>query len=122
MHKLATTPITLERFEIDDLNADFELALDEKHTEPLGVCLNVIIDTCEALRKKYNETKDKKYWKALIRILPESWLQTRTVTMNYENIINIYKQRKNHKLTEWSESFCTWAKSLPYMSDFLKYI
>ena len=59
----------------------------------------------------------KKYWKELIRLLPESWLQKRTITMNYENILNIYRQRKNHKLTEWSESFCDWVKTLPYAEE-----
>ena len=55
----------------------------------------------------------KKYWKELIRLLPESFLQTRTITMNYENILNMVKYRENHKLTEWSISFMEWVKSLP---------
>ena len=70
-------------------------------------------------RLKYNETKDKQYWKELIRLLPESWLQKRTITMNYENILNMVKQRKNHKLSEWSLSFIDWARSLPYAKEFI---
>jgi hypothetical protein len=73
----------------------------------------------EQLRIKYFETKDKRYWKELIRLLPESWLQKRTITMNYENIFNMVHQRKNHKLTEWSESFIGWAKTLPYAEELL---
>ena len=110
MHRITSREITLEDFEIDDME-EFE-----------KVGLQSTIDLCNKYINLYQTSKEKQYWKALIRILPESWLQTRTVTMNYENIIHIYKQRKNHKLTEWSESFCTWAESLPYMSDFLKYI
>ena len=85
-------------------------------------CINFIwgdvIRICEELRQKYNETKDKHYWKELIRLLPESWLQKRTVTMNYENVLNMIRQRKNHKLTEWSKSFIDWAFSLPYAKEF----
>ena len=80
-----------------------------------------IIDWIESLRLAYLETKDKRYWKELIRWLPESWLQTRTVTMNYENVRNMYFQRKNHKLTEWSESFIKWVESLPYAKELIMY-
>ena len=80
---------------------------------------NEIIDVLERLRMLYLETKDKRYWKELIRLLPESWLQKRTVTMNYENVLNMIHHRKNHKLTEWSKSFIDWAKSLPYAGEML---
>jgi hypothetical protein len=80
-----------------------------------------VIAACEELRQKYNETKDKRYWKELIRLLPESWLQTRTVTMNYENVRNMVQQRRNQKLTEWSESFIGWAKTLPYAQELIFY-
>lgn len=79
----------------------------------------ILIPMLEKLRQKYNETKDKRYWKELIRLLPESWLQTRTITMSYENILNMVEYRKNHKLSEWSESFMNWVKSLPYANDLL---
>ena len=74
------------------------------------------------LRDKYLETKDRRYWKELIRILPESWIQRRTVTMNYENLYSIVRQRKGHKLVEW-ERFINWVKILPYANDlvFLDY-
>lgn len=101
MHKLSTTPITKECFE---------------HPELIWDC---IVEMCEKQRQKYLETKDKKDWKTLIVNLPESWLQRRTVTMNYENIYSMIKQRENHKLTEWSEDFINWAKSLPYSVEFL---
>ena len=79
------------------------------------------LNELEALRCKFNETKDKKYWYALIQLLPESFNQTRTVTMNYENIRNMYFQRRNHKLTEWSGSFIDWVKSLPYAEELIMY-
>ena len=67
------------------------------------------------------KTKDKNEWKRLIVNLPESWLQTRTITMNYENVLNMYQQRcvHPHKLSEWSVLFKEWVESLPYAKELL---
>lgn len=123
MHKLASTPITIDCFEIDDYDP---LAIEEIDT---GVNLSgeqLIINFCEDLRQKYLETKDKKYWKELIRWLPEGWLQKRTMTMNYENLYAMYHQRKDHKLNEWSgkdnqyyPNFIAWLKTLPYSKELI---
>lgn len=112
MHKLASTPITMDCFEMDD----YETELRKVN---LPLIWQSLLFNLETLRKLYNETKDKRYWKELIRLLPESWLQKRTVTMNYENILNMVRHRTNHKLTEWSESFINWAKTLPYAEEFI---
>lgn len=124
MHKLASTPITKECFEMDDYKdmpietiyygETDEVAFDY-HTNDF---IEEHLETLEQLRQKYNETKDKRYWKELIRWLPNGWLQTRTVTMNYENLRSMYHQRANHKLTEW-HSFCDWVKELPYAKEFI---
>ena len=106
MHKLASTPITLDCFEIDDFNPVFY--------EPIQ-----LIEALEDLRQKYNETKDKRYWKELVRWLPNGWLQTRTITMNYENLRSMYHQREHHKLVEWSDAFCKWVESLPYAKELI---
>lgn len=125
MHKLATTPITLDCFEIDDYNNNLPIDND---AEPfrIGHDVSMIVSILENLRKKYLETKNKKYWKELVRWLPESWLQTRTITMNYENLRTIYHQRKDHKLNEWSgkddrqnKNFIAWVESLPYAKEFI---
>lgn len=116
MHKLADTPITIDCFEKDDFE---DCDIESRYLVfPLRTWGSLVSDL-EFLRKKYNETKDKRYWKELIRLLPESWLQKRTITMNYENILNMYRQRKNHKLTEWSKSFCDWVKTLPYAEELI---
>ena len=107
MHKLASTPITMDCFEMGDYCGFFETPWKN------------LIALLEQCRKEYNETKDKRYWKELIRLLPESWLQKRTITMNYENLLNMYRSRKNHKLTEWSKSFCDWVKNLPYAEELI---
>ena len=124
MHKLATTPITLDCFEIDDYDRNLSLAdnpKDDDGLDNISTFEEDIIYVLENIRQKYLETKDKRYWKELIRWLPESWLQKRTITMNYENVRNMYFQRRNHKLTEWSESFIKWVESLPYAEELIMY-
>ena len=116
MHKLADTPITKECFEMDDYSTDEILA-----GENIDDIWESILTACEGLRQMFNETKDKRYWKELIRLLPESWLQKRTVTMDYENLLAMCSkgQRRFHKLTEWSESFINWARTLPYAQELI---
>lgn len=107
MHKITSSPITKDCFAFDEtLDADILLTQDR------------IIKDCEYLRTKYLETKDKKYWRALIEILPNAWLQKRTWTGNYENLRNIYHARKNHKLQEWKD-FCKEIEKLPYAYEFI---
>lgn len=110
MHKLASTPITMDCFEMDDYD---EGAGAEKYWD-------FIIHGCESLRQKYNATKDKKYWKELIRLLPESWLQTRMWSANYSTLRNIIHWRTGHKLSEW-RSFIEWCKTLPWSYELLFY-
>ena len=115
MHKLASTPITLDCFETDDYDGSLKVR-DSQH---LDAFVRDYVNGLEDLRKKYLETKDKTYWKELVRWLPEGWLQKRTITLNYEVLIRQYFQRRNHKLTEW-HTYCDWIKTLPYMKDFIE--
>ena len=78
-----------------------------------------VADT-EWLRKKYNETKDKRYWRLLVQINPDGWLQKRTWTGNYQNLRNMYFARKNHKLIEWRQ-FCQMIEELPYGRELICY-
>ena len=105
MHKLSTTPITMDCFECGDF--------DKSAFDAEG-----LLSSLEQLRLKYLETKDKRYWKELVRWLPEGWLQMRTWTANYEVLRNIYHQRKNHKLSEW-RAFCEFIETLPYAKEFI---
>lgn len=125
MHKLSETPINLDCFEIDDFCGE---VTDECGTIwDMGLQSN-LIPFLEELRSKYNETRNIRYWKELIRWLPESWLQTRTVTMSYENLLAICSkgQRRFHKLNEWSglddntkPNFISWARTLPYAQELI---
>ena len=117
MHKLTDKPITLSCFETGDYCPEVITSGEE---------VNYLIQFLEGLRQKYIATKDKRYWKELVRWLPESWLQTRTITLSYENIRNMVHQRRNHKLVEWSkeegeeiDSFIKFAHTLPYSNEFI---
>ena len=124
MHKLATTPIDFRCFEFDDYHYETSI-LPIYENEPYNIDTSIndmweeVINYCETLRKRYLETKDIRYWKELVRILPEGWLQKRTVTLNYENLYSMIRQRKNHRLKyEW-DSFIKWVKTLPYSEELI---
>ena len=115
MHTIAKHPITADNFELTGFGDTY-----------MKFFFNDAIEKLEAIRIMYLQFKEngetykaQEAWRALIAALPESWLQTRTVTMNYENLANMYHQRKHHKLKEWSEDFCNWVESLPYAQDLI---
>ena len=125
MHKIAAKEFTLEDFSCEHLitshdsdhyESDYrwhsESADIDLYASPLDG-LNVIIELLNVNRKAYLKTKDKKYWWQMIQLLPSSYNQRRTVMLNYEVLVNIYKSRRNHKLDEW-HTFCDWIEGLPY--------
>jgi hypothetical protein len=73
----------------------------------------MIPDELNKWRSLYLETKEKRYWWQMIQLLPASYNQLRTVTLNYEVLANMYGSREEHKLDEWRE-LCEWVKTLPY--------
>ena len=75
--------------------------------------LMYVVGECEHLRKLYNDTEQKKYWRAIIELLPESFNMRATVQLNYAVLQNIYHSRRNHRLDEWRD-FCRWIETLPY--------
>ncbi len=104
MHTLSKFPICKEMFELD---------------EGAGVAWDTVIAALEDLRIKYNETKDYAYFRAMKQLLPSSFRQTRTVTLNYEVLRGMYGQRRHHRLKEWSQDFTAWVKSLPYAAEMI---
>ena len=107
MHKLTEKEFTIEDFSHDKLNRD-----------GLAV-LSALLYSFNAWRDIYLEEKDKESWWQLIQLLPTSYNQKRTVTLNYETLRNIYGSRRNHKLDEWSVGFMDWIKSLPYAEELI---
>lgn len=104
MHK-----IHVMGFEQD--NFDHE-GIDEVGGQALET-FNKVRETLEWLAKQFNETKEKKYWRAIIELLPMGFHLTANVEMNYEVLANMYRSRKGHKMFEWRD-FCKWIETLPY--------
>ena len=81
--------------------------------------MQTVVDRLEQIRLKYmNEGKNKADWYDMIQLLPSSYNQMRTCTMNYETLVNIYHARKAHKLVEW-HTFCDWIGTLPYAKELI---
>ena len=111
MHKLDAYPITREMFSWDNVGDP---------GEEFWITVDAIITECERLRLKFKETKDKTYWRALVQLLPNSWMQKRTVTLNYQVARAQFFARRFHKLTEWHILCDTYLK-LPYGLEFIAY-
>ena len=103
MHKIHIKPFVIDDFSHEGCD-EITLAKD---------AMRYVIFVCEGLRELFNKTQEKKYWRAIIELLPESYNQKATLMLNYEVLANIYHSRKNHRLDEWQE-FCKWIETLPY--------
>lgn len=106
MHKLCSRPLTIHDFSFEDMN-DNEFIV------------NVVLDNLNTRIRDYKEgmKQNKSLWRTIIQLLPSAYNQTRTVTMNYENVMNMYHQRHHHKLSEWQE-FCSYMyDNLVYFKD-----
>ena len=107
MHKIHAKSFERADFSCDRLDEDGLAALD------------ALIAYLEGERQKFlANTEDRAPWHHMIQMLPSSYNQMRTVTMNYENLIGIYYARKSHKLPEW-HVLCDWIRSLPYAEDLI---
>lgn len=122
MHK-----ITAKEFKVDDFSYDHLIRSPEMGADEIDIRISpmqALLTTIECLngyRNAYIKAKEngadgftlKRYWWQMIQLLPSSYNQRRTVMLNYEVLINMYKSRRSHKLDEWVE-FCAWIKTLPY--------
>jgi hypothetical protein len=106
MHKIQAKSFSRDDFSHDHMS---EAALR---------CLDSVIACLEEQRLQFLATKDKSYWYDMIQLLPSSYNQMRTVTLNYEVLVNIYYARRFHKLDEW-HTLCRWIESLPYAKEFI---
>lgn len=106
MHKIADKEFTLDDFSHEHLCGMAIATLDN------------VIDNLNLERRHYLITKDKDCWWQMIQLLPSSYNQRRTVQVNYETLLNIYRARKNHKLDEWVE-LCSEIEKLPYFMEII---
>lgn len=133
MHKIASKEFELDDFSHEHLFGSFEpiqkinsdnpnyyevMFSNESIKIKSDTMMMCLIELLNFYREKYLETKDKKYWWQMIQLLPSSYNQKRTVTMNYENAITIIKQRTNHKLDEWND-FVEVLHGLPYIDEIM---
>ena len=126
MHKIAAKEFELNDFSWEQLlNVGCDLFTQKfgkgsftREIQPLQLLTDFIIPSLNVCREKYLETKNKVFWWQLIQLLPSSYNQKRTVTMNYENVVTIIKQRTGHKLDEWNE-FIKVLKDLPYIEEII---
>ena len=106
MHKIQAKEFSREDFSCDRLTEDALAVLD------------AVIDYLERERVRFVETKAKDAWHNMIQLLPSSFNQMRTVSLNYEVLINIYYARRNHKLGEW-HTLCDAIAELPYAKELI---
>lgn len=107
MHKIHAKPIEMDDFSHDHLTEDAQKIME------------AYIQEIEKIRLRYMENgKNKEDWYDLIEMIPESYNQMRTISLNYETLVNIYFARKNHKLDEW-HTFCDWIETLPYAKEII---
>ena len=118
MHLITKRVLTLDDF-----------SHDEEDTEDLKQVIDILnrLITDYQTYSKRPDAENKKnkingIFKRIKGILPESFMQKFVFDCNYEVLLNIYRQRKNHRLPEWSgeNGFCSWLKGLPYMESFLE--
>lgn len=106
MHTLHKRDLTIDDFSVEWLGAAQEYMMEK------------FIEEMNTLRREYVSTGDKRCWYRMIQMLPESYNQRRTVTMNYENVLSMIRQRRNHKLSEW-RYFCNILSGFPYVRDLI---
>ena len=106
MHKIHAKEFVRDDFSHEELSA------------PALVVLDALVAFLETKRQEFVLTKDKGAWFDMIQLLPTSYNQLRTVTLNYENMISIYYARRYHKLKEW-RTFCDFIESLPYAKELI---
>ena len=102
MHKLMDRPLTVDDFDVDDK--------EDPCFKVIFKYLNILI---QSYKEQLDPTEKKKIWRHIIQMLPQSYVQKRTVCMSYAALRNVVRQRKGHKLTEW-QTFIDWANTLPH--------
>lgn len=106
MHKIQAKEFTFEDFSMEYIG-------DVPNCDPAyEMAFEGVIQALNEARHCYLDTKDKAYWWQMIQLLPSSYNQKRTITMTYENLLNMYEYRRGHKLDEWRQ-FCDWIFTLP---------
>ena len=123
MHKIYAKEFTLDDFSHEHLTHcygyEIELVDYEEYPNSPHEVLEFVIKALNHYRNLYLATNAKRHWWQMIQLLPSSYNQRRTVTMNYENAVNMIRQRENHKLDEWRD-FVKELQQLPYIKQIIE--
>lgn len=110
MHKIHSKEFIPEMFSWDRVE-------DSSTGDMIQMWRDTTLQTLNSLREEFLRTKNKNIWKQLIQSLPDSFMQTRHITLNYEVLYNMYFSRKDHKLSEWREFCRIISNELPYFKE-----
>ena len=120
MHLITKRELTRDDFNLDE-------TIGDETIDYLLEAINCRIEACNMKGSDglyvYSRDERERYFREIKQLLPESFMQRIVWDANYEVLLNIYRQRKNHRLKEWSaveNSICAWIKTLPYMEEFIK--
>lgn len=131
MHTIHKQPFSYLDFAHDMLLDDYTIGEDwELEDARPDLLLENTVDMLNELRRLYLQAVEKKdgenaryYWYNMIQLLPTSYMQKRTIDLNYQTLRRIYFARRNHRLKEWSgeNGFCEWLFTLPYCEELITY-
>lgn len=113
MHSIHKKPFFVDDFSCEDILDSCDRPFISARWQERVEVFCTIVELLNRCREMYLETGEKIWWRQIIQLLPSNYNQRRTLMLNYEVLANIYRARRNHKLTEWRE-FCRWIETLPY--------
>ena len=113
MHKITSRVLTLDDFEAP------ETTLEREQLMTTINALNLTRVAYLADKVVGNKESAEQFFRSMKRMLPHSYLYERiTWTCSYENLIEIWRWRRNHRLPAWHEFCEKFIAKLPY-SEFI---
>ncbi|MBQ2856664.1 MAG: hypothetical protein IJE78_06010 [Bacteroidaceae bacterium] len=120
MHKIHAKDILIQDFSHEHVDSEQTLLTYKGIKFSTGDVYNLAVLALNELKNKFNETKDKKYWYQIIQLLPQGYNQRATVTLDYENIVDMLQWRSEHKLDEWRDFCHIMMQKLPYIKEIIE--
>ena len=119
MHKIHAKDIVIQDFSHEQIDGEKVLLTYKDIPFSTWDVYNLVVQALNELKNKFNETKNKKYWYQIIQLLPQGYNQRATITLDYENIVNMLRWRSDHKLDEWREFCKIMVDKLPYLKEII---
>lgn len=119
MHKIHAKDIVIQDFSHEQIDGEKVLLTYKDIPFSTWDVYNLVVQALNELKNKFNETKNKRYWYQIIQLLPQGYNQRATITLDYENIVNMLRWRSDHKLDEWQEFCQIMLDKLPYLKEII---